>query len=366
VVSSPAIADLDHDGKREIVFGTSSGRVYALHAAPYDTAWIFQAAGVFSSSPAVGDVVPGGDLEVVVASSADSVYVLTSAGERVPGWPRHLELTPGNGRVSSPVLAPLRRHLADPSLDVVVAGAAGTVAAWDPQGNPLPGWPVALGSATEASPTVADLDGNGTLEVLIGAENRRLHALGPDGAPLSGFPIETGAEVRGSAATWDLDGDGATEIVLAGWDRDLHVWRFTGGFSAASMAWPMFHHDNWRTGLYSFPPLTAVRDEGPPSAPSTPPPARPALSQNRPNPFNPVTTIRLAVPGPGAAQVTVRVYDVAGRLVATLLSGRVDPGYHDVRWDGRDDRGAPVSSGIYFCRAEIDGTVLARKMALLE
>ena len=368
VISSPAIADLDHDSRREILFGTSAGRLYVLHAAPYDTAWIFQApAGALSSSPAVGDIIPGGGLEVVIASSADSVYVLTSTGARAPGWPRHLELTPGNGRVPSPALAPLRRHLADPSLCVIVAGWAGQVVAWDPQGNVLPGWSsVQLGAPTEASPTAADLDGDGAIEVLIGSEDRRLHAFRADGSAMSGFPIETGAEVRGSAATWDLDGDGSVEIAVAGWDRDIHVWRYAGSFDAASMSWPMFRHDNWRTGLSSFPVLTAVRQDPVPPAPEAPPPARPALLQNRPNPFNPVTVIGLTVPGPGPREVALRVFDVRGRLVATLLSGRLDPGYHDVRWDGRDDRGAPVSSGIYFYRAEIDGTVLTRRMALLK
>jgi hypothetical protein len=128
----------------------------------------------------------------------------------------------------------------------------------------------------------------------------------------------------------------------------------------------MFHHDNWHTGLYSFPVLTSVREGPPPPAPASPPPPRPVLLQNRPNPFNPSTVIRLAVPGPGPAEAALRVFDVRGRLVATLLSGRLDPGYHDVRWDGRDDRGAAVSSGIYFYRAEIGGIVLTRRMALLK
>jgi hypothetical protein len=116
---------------------------------------------------------PGGGLEIAIASSNDSVYVLTSSGTRVPGWPRPLELTPGNGRVNSPVLASLRRHLGDPSLCVVIASAQGQLIAYGPAGNVLPGWSsVQLGAATEASPAVADLDGDGSLEVLIGAEDQ--------------------------------------------------------------------------------------------------------------------------------------------------------------------------------------------------
>jgi hypothetical protein len=364
VVSSPAIADLNHDGRREIIFGTSAGRVYALHAAPFDTAFIFQTSGVFSGSPAVGDIVPGGDLEVAI-TSMDSVFVLTSNGTRATGWPKAFALNPGNGRAPSPVLAQLRRQQGDPSLDVIVAGADGKVVAWDPSGAVLPGWSSVQVGQTEATPAVADLDGDGSPEVLIGCEDRRLYAFHADGTPVSGFPIETGAEVRSTPAVWDVDGDGTVEIALSGWDAELHVWRYPGVFSQAAMEWPMWRHDSWRTGAYAFPVLTAVLPTPePPKAPA--PPARPVLEQNRPNPFNPYTTIRLAVPGPGPLRVTLRVFDARGRLVATLYSGRLDPGYHDLHWDGRTDRGAPAGSGVYLYRAEIGRTVLTRKMALLK
>jgi peptidase C25-like protein/flagellar hook capping protein FlgD/VCBS repeat protein len=364
VISSPAIADLDRDSRREVVFGTSGGRVYALRDGAVVPGWPFVASGLMSSSPAIGDVVPGGGLEIAIASSNDSVYVLTSSGARAPGWPRPLELTPGNGRVNSPVLAPLRRHLGDLSLCVIVCGAQGQLVAYDPSGTVLPGWSaVQLGAASEASPAVADLDGDGKLEVLIGAEDRRLYAFHFDGTPVSGFPIETSAEIRGTPALWDLDGDGATDIVIAGWDGNLHAWRYPGSFQESGMAWPMFHHDNWRTGVATFPVLTAV--DPPPIPEPAPSPARAALQQNRPNPFNPLTVIGYSVPGAAPVRVTLRIYTASGRLVRTLVSRRDQPGYHEARWDGRDDHGLAAASGVYLYRAEIGAATFTRKMALL-
>ena len=364
VISSPAIADLVRDGRREIVFGTSAGRVYALKDGAVMPGWPFLTSGFMSSSPAIGDIVPGGGLETVIASSNDSVYVLTSSGARVPGWPRPLELTPGNGRVNSPVLAALRRHLGDASLCVVIASAQGQLIAYGPAGNVLPGWSsVQLGAGTEASPAVADLDGDGSLEVLIGAEDRRLYAFHFDGTPVSGFPIETSAEIRGTPAVWDLNEDGATDIVVAGWDGGLHAWRYPGSFQEAGMAWPMFHHDNWHTGVATFPVLTAV--EPPPVPEPTSIPARATLGQNRPNPFNPVTVIGYSVPGSKPERVTLRIYTASGRLVRTLVSRPVEPGYHEVRWDGKDDHGLDAASGVYLYRAEIGRASFTRKMALL-
>ncbi len=367
VISSPAIADIDRDNQREIIFGTSAGRVYVLrNGAPLPGWSNVMAGGLMSSSPAVGDIIPGGGLEIAMACSNDSVYVLTSTGGISPGWPRHLELTPGNGRVNSPALAPLRKHLGDPSLCVVICGNDGKLTAIGPAGNTLPGWgAVQLGAGTEASPAVADLDGDGSLEVLIGAEDRRLYAFHFDGTAVSGFPIETGAEVRGTPAIWDLDKDGASDIIVAGWDRQIHVWRYPGAFDPLGMSWPMFHHDNWRTGMATFPILSSVDTiPGEPAPPAVP--GKAWLGQNRPNPFNPVTVIGYTVPGTAPEEVRLRVYTVAGRLVRTLVSRRVEPGYHEARWDGRDDRGSPAASGVYVYRAEIGAAAFTRKMALLK
>ncbi|HKQ19394.1 MAG TPA: C25 family cysteine peptidase [Candidatus Eisenbacteria bacterium] len=367
VISSPAIADLNGDGIREVIFGTSAGRVYAIHPSGPITGWPFiLPGGLMSASPAIGDIVPGGGLEVAMACSNDSVYVLTAGGTRAPGWPRPLELTPGNGRVTSPALAPLRKHLGDPSLCVVVAGADGRVVAYSGSGGILPGWEsVQLGAATEASPAVADLDGDGSLEVLIGAEDRRLHAFRADGTGFSGFPIEIGAEARSTPAVWDVDGDGACEIILAGWDQKVHAWRYPGVFTSAGMAWPMFRHDNWHTGVATFPVLTSADTLPTPEPTPEAPAARAVLQQNRPNPFNPETRIGFTVPGTEQTRVRMRVYTVDGRLVRTLVSRALDPGYHEARWNGRDDRGEEVSSGVYICRAEIGSASLTRKMALL-
>jgi hypothetical protein len=366
VISSPAIADLDGDNVKEIVFGTSGSRVYAMHHDGLLPGWPFTGVGAFSGSPAVGDIVAGGGKEIAIGTTSDSVYVLTSAGTRAPGWPQPLEMTTGNGRATSAALGRLKAHLGDPSLHVIVAGADGALRAYDSTGGILPGFAsLAIASATEASPAVADLEGDGSVEILIAGEDRRIHAFRHDGTSVSGFPIEIGAEARGTPAVWDLDGDGATEIAFAGWDRRLHVWDYPGTFSPLGAAWPMWRHDNWHTGVETFPILTHAEPTPMPAPDPAPTPARPWVAQNRPNPFNPSTRIRFGVPGPGAADVSLRVFDIAGRRVATLVSRKLDPGYHEVRWDGRTDRGVALGSGVFFLRAEIGPAHFTRKLVLV-
>ena len=59
------------------------------------------------------------------------------------------------------------------------------------------------------------------------------------------------------------------------------------------------------------------------------------------------------------------IYDVAGRLVRSLVAGRVPAGYHATVWDGKDDRGHAVASGVYLYRLEAQGKVLTRKLMAL-
>jgi hypothetical protein len=88
------------------------------------------------------------------------------------------------------------------------------------------------------------------------------------------------------------------------------------------------------------------------------------LEQNFPNPFNPETTIRFAVPAP-AALVTLDVYDVAGRLVVSLVDGEKIIGPRAVRWDGKDRNGREVPTGVYVYRLSSGKESLSRKLVLL-
>ena len=90
-----------------------------------------------------------------------------------------------------------------------------------------------------------------------------------------------------------------------------------------------------------------------------------ALRQIAPNPFHARTTIRFELPR--RSPVRVRVFDVTGRLVRTLLDGTLmEPGRHEVVWDGRADGGRGVGSGLYFCRLEAGPFTTAKRMVLVQ
>jgi hypothetical protein len=89
-----------------------------------------------------------------------------------------------------------------------------------------------------------------------------------------------------------------------------------------------------------------------------------ALHQNHPNPFNPSTTIRWNVPT--KSRVCLRIFNMMGEPVKTLVHEEMGSGTHTIQWHGRDQHDRPVSSGIYLCRLEAGGIEKSMKMLLLK
>lgn len=107
-----------------------------------------------------------------------------------------------------------------------------------------------------------------------------------------------------------------------------------------------------------------IVDDASTAAPSSPMVAV-SLAPNAPNPFNPSTEIAFSLSHDGTT-VALRIYDLAGRLVRTLVDGTLDAGRHTARWDGADARGRPAPSGVYRYRLEVSGEVHQRTMVLLK
>jgi hypothetical protein len=93
-----------------------------------------------------------------------------------------------------------------------------------------------------------------------------------------------------------------------------------------------------------------------------------ALAQNFPNPFNPTTTIPFEIPGTNGTKqrVSLIIYDLRGRHVKTLIDSELEPGSHRVMWDGRNDRGEAVSSGIYLYSLRSAGQSYTKKMIVIQ
>jgi hypothetical protein len=117
------------------------------------------------------------------------------------------------------------------------------------------------------------------------------------------------------------------------------------------------HHDADEEPALVTVRIEVVEEEsGPAGAP------RFALEGAFPNPCNPMTEIRFALPAPAA--VSLEILDLRGRLVRTLRTGRLGAGEHGVVWNGRDASGAPAGSGLYLVRLRSAGREAVAKVAL--
>jgi flagellar hook assembly protein FlgD len=89
-----------------------------------------------------------------------------------------------------------------------------------------------------------------------------------------------------------------------------------------------------------------------------------SLYQNYPNPFNPSTNIRYEIPDAGP--VDISIYDIQGRLIRILSKQSQQAGSHSVTWDGRNNSGAMVSSGTYFCSVRFKDSYQTKKLLLIK
>ncbi len=350
---SPAVADIDADGKDEVIVAAQDKKLYVLNEIAADLpGWPRTLVNYPGGGVVVGDIDANGDLEIVVTTrSTGETYALNH--DNTVMWLRWLQTNLFFN--PSPALADLT---GDGKLEALIASSNGRLYAVQYNGSDAPGWPVVYSATTytESSPVVADVNGDGNVDVLLGDEGKYINAWSAAGVFLDGFPLVLKDSVRGTPAITDLDYDGGVDVVAVGYDKTVYVWNLSAPYDPEAAPWPTFRANVHRNGRHGHDTPTTV-----PGRTSV---VRFALGQNYPNPFNPTTTIAFDVPSAG--RVSLVIYDVTGARVRTLVDGDVRAGAHRVAWDGTNEARERAGSGVYFYRLATGGKVLTKKMVLLK
>jgi hypothetical protein len=393
LTGSPAVGDIDDDGEMEIVVQNSNGGVMGVnHDGSLMSGWPrwVKSNGYFIGSPALGDLTGDGKLEVVIPGNDGLCYIFRSNGSLLPNWPQPYDQNGGTTE-SSPIIADLNN---DGSLDIVLACEEGQLNAWDVSGNYLLGFPIRLKGFVRGTPTVKDLDQDGDIELAVSCWDQNIYVWDLEAKTYYKYDPWNGFHGNLHNNGWYHYTDvTATDDIAFNYQLDAGIVRLDWLVPNGIDSWNIYRRTEDteyelmssglradETRLIQYTDRTAqeglvyyYKIEGEDDSiffetnGVNVPVTRAKLYQNHPNPFNPSTKIAFTVPGTSeSSQNTLLViFDARGAIVKTLINRPVAGGRHLVEWQGDNNRGEAVCSGVYFSRLRVGGFKDTKKMILL-
>ncbi len=319
------LLDLNMDNLPEILFGCNNHRFYAVDGNG-QMLWIADLGSVPSAAASAADLGEG-SATIVVPDQGGHIHFLNTSGEEI----RTVDL--GVSCKSSPSFADLND---DGTLEIALNDQSGGMHALTAFGEELPGFPVQTGSSIWGSTSFSDLNNDGHLELIAANNAGYLHVRRDNGASLPGYPLLLSSGSRSTPSVINLDQDGDLEIVIGTFlGLDAVDYKQTAG---QNDCWNTYRGNIRRTGYYGD-GFFAV---GIPQAADSKLPQEYALLPAHPNPFNP--EVQLGFTLPEASSVTMEIYDMLGRKVATLVDGFQAAGRHSLTWSAQSGGSA---SGVY-------------------
>lgn len=254
------LADLDNDGNEEILYGIKN----TLYAFKGDGTILWQRtlSGLITLPPTAVDLDDDGSIEIVVNTGgnppAGRVYLLDSEGNDLPGWPLNFD---DHWMINAPAVADLD---GDGILEIItgerIASQEGHVHAIKMDGTPFnDNWPVTINATPAFTPSIGDVNGDGEPNIVIAASQGTMYVFDMQGEPIDGFPVTTPGISYSyqSPILADLDGEGKLSIIGSnhGNNPSFYVMEFDGSYRNG---WPIPLQD-W---TYSPPTVIDWNDDG--------------------------------------------------------------------------------------------------------
>jgi hypothetical protein len=402
---TPVLADLDNNGTMEIIvnlrlYPVGEEWVYKGDGTVYP-GWPKPLNHVPASSAAVGDITGDGQPEII-AESYISLYAWHANGDSLPGFPFTMPNSDANS-YSSPVLADVDNdNVREIIFGTHVLTGGGYVYVLKNNGTILPGWPKSVSSWIYGPPAVGYIDGDNILDIAVGDQTLSsspfnfIYAWNKNGTSLAGFPVGPLWAINDQVSLGDIDNDNMTELIVddntqtsgmgkylafnhdgtpvSGWPivttgttffntpclfdvnnnaildilgggvegsgsfTNIYLWNTGVNLNPSKIYNPIWQYNERHNGVFGDNPLVGLNGN------VTSIPSQFKLYQNYPNPFNPLTKIKVDIPSSsGIIHIQLKVYDILGRAVSTLVNQELKPGRYEFEWNAG---GYP--SGIYF------------------
>ena len=336
-ISSITTGNIDADPANELIALTETGRLFVVenNGASREIASF---ADPIVGAPVLADLDRDGDDDIAVVTAGGTVSILNADG------PVHDSAPVPGGAASSPVLGDLD---GDGFVEVLFGGTGrlwgmrfnGVLQTDTPLSFPLKDETGPI----EAPPVLADLDGDGSMDILAGSTGGLVYGLRSSGESLPGFPLAAVGAIRTSPLVEDLDGDGTLELVAFTDNGAMHLWHLESvdpSFTGNRVIWGQQGGGPGNAGR-----LLQNPQADPPDTQSTLLP--PDRAYCYPNPIrNASARIRFYLGD--AAQIDVTILNAIGEIVDRLsLAEPVARTDNEIPWDTSD-----YASGLYICRIE--------------
>lgn len=306
--TSPAVADLDNDGRLEIICHTGwfqreypypliERRLFILNSdGTLRRSWRTEGAGAGYTpdyaSPVAADINFDGTPEIIIARRTGWLDCFDTAGAMLPGFPINLTLDAGyyppnpvTRAFSTPAVGDINH---DGELEIVLGTSgrqtdnsrwSGRIHAFRSNGTRVPGFPYTTRNGVWYSPAIVNLDFGCDLEIATSACDSAFYIVTKNGDSLAGWPrrhfptywlpdngsytfIEGIIPMSRTPFIADIDADNLNEILMTGRDGQLYIWNSTGPTDSTTLPCPTFRFNRQRTGWYRHLPVAIASDPG--------------------------------------------------------------------------------------------------------